>query len=80
MFRDVKLARRPITDGAFWENHKRRPTSLVTPVVGRPWRRNHSASLRLDDLTIQLMCLTTELLDTRKAPPPPRSWWQRLVG
>jgi Tfp pilus assembly protein FimV len=35
---------------------------------------------RVADLTAQLMRLTTELLDARKAPPPPRSWWQRLVG
>jgi len=36
---------------------------------------------RVADLTAQLMRLTTELLDARKAPPQsPRSWWQRLVG
>lgn len=35
---------------------------------------------RVADLTAQLMRLTNELLEARKAPPPPRSWWQRLVG
>lgn len=35
---------------------------------------------RVADLTAQLLRLTNELLDARKAPPPPRSWWQRLVG
>lgn len=34
---------------------------------------------RVADLTAQLMRLTNELLDARKAPAP-RSWWQRLVG
>lgn len=34
---------------------------------------------RVADLTTQLLRLTTELLDARKAPPP-RSWWGRLVG
>ena len=34
---------------------------------------------RVADLTAQLMRLTNELLEARKAPVP-RSWWQRLVG
>lgn len=35
---------------------------------------------RVADLTAQLLKLTAELLEARKAPLPPRSWWQRLVG
>lgn len=37
---------------------------------------------RVADLTAQLLRLTGELLDARKAelPPPRRSWWQRLSG
>lgn len=34
---------------------------------------------RVADLTAQLLRLTSDLLEARKAPPP-RSWWQRLVG
>lgn len=36
---------------------------------------------RVADLTAQLLRLTSELLDARKAETTPhRSWWQRLVG
>ena len=37
---------------------------------------------RVADLTAQLLRLTSELLETRKAEavPPRRSWWARLVG
>lgn len=37
---------------------------------------------RVADLTAQLLRLTSELLDARKAEaaPPTRSWWARLVG
>lgn len=36
---------------------------------------------RVADLTAQLLRLTAELLDARKAEPAPRrSWWQRLTG
>jgi chromosome segregation ATPase len=38
---------------------------------------------RVADLTAQLLRLTSELLDAKKAAEPPalrRSWWQRLVG
>lgn len=37
---------------------------------------------RVADLTAQLLKITVELLEARKTAeaPPPRSWWQRLVG
>lgn len=37
---------------------------------------------RVGDLTTQLLRLTADLLDARKAEaaPPRRSWWQRLTG
>jgi len=35
---------------------------------------------RVADLTAQLLRLTAELLDARKAEAPRRSWWQRLTG
>ena len=35
---------------------------------------------RVADLTAQLLRVTNELLDARKAESQPRSWWQRLVG
>lgn len=36
---------------------------------------------RVADLTSQLLKLTTELIEARKAPQPDtRSWWQKLVG
>jgi chromosome segregation ATPase len=35
---------------------------------------------RVADLTAQLLKLTGELLEARKADTPRRSWWQRLIG
>jgi hypothetical protein len=35
---------------------------------------------RVADLTAQLLKLTVELLEARKADIRPRSWWARLVG
>jgi hypothetical protein len=35
---------------------------------------------RVADLTAQLLKITADLLDARKAEVAPRSWWARLVG
>ena len=35
---------------------------------------------RVADLTAQLLRITADLLDARKAEAPRRSWWVRLVG
>ena len=35
---------------------------------------------RVADLTSQILKLSLELLDARKADVRPRSWWQRLTG
>ena len=35
---------------------------------------------RVADLTVQLLKITTDLADARKADAQPRGWWARLVG
>jgi hypothetical protein len=35
---------------------------------------------RVADLTAQLLKITADLLEARKAEAAPRSWWARLVG
>lgn len=46
-------------------------------------RRNWEVDLereRVADLTSQILKLSLELLEVRKADVRPRSWWQRLTG